>query len=62
MKNGRVSENDEILNGRPIESYTYDYRGNTIWGATARIVKKLLDIIGGIKDEKDKIRRPGRNP
>jgi len=62
IKNGRVSENDEILNGRPIESYTYDYQGNVIWGATARIVKKLLDIIGGINRKKNDIRRPGRNP
>ena len=54
LKNGRVSENAEALNGKPIESYTYDYNGNVIWGATARIVKKLLDIIGDI--------RPARNP
>jgi len=54
LKNGPVSENGEVLNGKPIESYTYDYNGNVIWGATARIVKKLLDIIGGI--------RPERNP
>jgi 8-oxo-dGTP pyrophosphatase MutT (NUDIX family) len=48
QKCGRVSENDEILDGQRIESYTYDYNGNVIWGATARILKKLLDIIGGI--------------
>ena len=49
LKNGPVSENGEVLNGKPIESYTYDYNGNVIWGATARIVKKLLDIIRGTK-------------
>ena len=61
LKNGRVNENGETLNGKPIESYNYDYQGNVIWGATARIVKKLLDIIGGINREKSNIRRPERN-
>jgi len=48
MKNGRVNSNGENLNGESLESYIYDYNGNVIWGATARILKKLLDIIGGI--------------
>ncbi len=38
----------ETLDGQPIDSYIYDYKGKVIWGATARILKKLLDIIGGI--------------
>ena len=62
MNNGRMSENDEILDGEPIESYTYEYRGNIIWGATARILKKLLDIIGGINRKENDIRQPGHNP
>jgi 8-oxo-dGTP pyrophosphatase MutT (NUDIX family) len=33
-----------------LDSYNYLYRGNVIWGATARILKKLLDIIGGVVD------------
>jgi 8-oxo-dGTP pyrophosphatase MutT (NUDIX family) len=41
----RLKEGGEILNGRTIASYTYRYRGRVIWGATARILKKLLDII-----------------
>jgi 8-oxo-dGTP pyrophosphatase MutT (NUDIX family) len=45
LKNGRLNENSETLNGQPIESYVYDYKGKVIWGATARILKKLLDII-----------------
>jgi len=49
MKNGRVNSDGENLNGESIESYIYDYQGNIIWGATARIVKKLLDIIRGTK-------------
>jgi 8-oxo-dGTP pyrophosphatase MutT (NUDIX family) len=47
-KEGRVRQTNETLNGQLIESYTYDYRGKVIWGATARILKKLLDIIGEI--------------
>jgi 8-oxo-dGTP pyrophosphatase MutT (NUDIX family) len=39
----------EILNGKTIDSYIYEYQGKIIWGATARILKKLLDIISGIK-------------
>jgi len=38
----------EFLNGRKIDSYTYYYNGNVIWGATARILNKLLGIIGHI--------------
>src|SRR2546426_7935793 len=29
---------------RPV--YFFDYRGDTIWGATARIVKHYLDLVG----------------
>lgn len=29
------------------EMYFYDYRGETIWGATARIVKHYLDLVTG---------------
>ena len=35
----------ELLNGRQIESFDYYYRGTRIWGATARILNKLLAII-----------------
>jgi len=37
----------EELNGEEFPSYAYHYQGNIIWGATARILNKLLDIIGG---------------
>jgi 8-oxo-dGTP pyrophosphatase MutT (NUDIX family) len=45
LKKGCLKANTETLNGQPIDSYTYDYQGKVIWGATARILKKLLDII-----------------
>jgi 8-oxo-dGTP pyrophosphatase MutT (NUDIX family) len=35
----------EILNGKTIESFDYYYQGTRIWGATARILNKLLAII-----------------
>jgi 8-oxo-dGTP pyrophosphatase MutT (NUDIX family) len=34
-------------NGVLREMYFYDYRGETIWGATARIVKHYLDLVTG---------------
>jgi 8-oxo-dGTP pyrophosphatase MutT (NUDIX family) len=56
-----LKKTSEILNGQPIESYTYNYRGKVIWGATARILKKLLDIIGEIYRQEN-IRQPGCSP
>jgi 8-oxo-dGTP pyrophosphatase MutT (NUDIX family) len=39
----------ETINGGIIvDSYNYHYKGNIIWGATARILYKLLEIIGTI--------------
>ena len=35
----------EVLDGKKVDSFTYHYRGTIIWGATARILNKLLDII-----------------
>jgi 8-oxo-dGTP pyrophosphatase MutT (NUDIX family) len=51
---GSVKQGSETLNDRPIESYTYSYEGKVIWGATARILKKLLDIVSETKDDGDK--------
>jgi 8-oxo-dGTP pyrophosphatase MutT (NUDIX family) len=36
----------EILNGERVDSFTYYYKRERIWGATARILNKLLEIIG----------------
>jgi 8-oxo-dGTP pyrophosphatase MutT (NUDIX family) len=41
----------EFLNGKEFESYAYHYNGRIIWGATARILNKLLGIIGQITAE-----------
>jgi ADP-ribose pyrophosphatase YjhB (NUDIX family) len=34
----------EFLDGKKFKSYAYHYKGKVIWGATARILKKFLDI------------------
>jgi len=34
----------ELLDGKVVESYVYHYRGRIIWGATARILNRFLDI------------------
>jgi 8-oxo-dGTP pyrophosphatase MutT (NUDIX family) len=48
LEKGVMERTTETLEGRNIESYVYNYKGKVIWGATARIMKKLLDIIGEI--------------
>jgi 8-oxo-dGTP pyrophosphatase MutT (NUDIX family) len=45
-KNNVKADIETIDGGIVVDSYNYHYRGNIIWGATARILKKLLDIIG----------------
>ena len=32
--------------GRPIPVYFYDYKGDSVWGLTARMIKDLLDEMG----------------
>jgi len=38
----------EIFNGEKLVSFTYNYRGTVIWGATARILNKLLEVIKSV--------------
>jgi 8-oxo-dGTP pyrophosphatase MutT (NUDIX family) len=40
----------EVLDGKKVASFTYQYGGTLIWGATARILNKLLKIIEGVID------------
>ena len=42
----------EILNGEKVTSFAYHYRGKIIWGATARILNKFLDIVSQVAAEK----------
>ena len=41
----RLKPDTEILDGRKVDSFSYHYQGTVIWGATARILYKLMDII-----------------
>jgi 8-oxo-dGTP pyrophosphatase MutT (NUDIX family) len=38
----------ETLNGKKVQSFAYYYQETRIWGATARILNKLLEIIAGL--------------
>jgi 8-oxo-dGTP pyrophosphatase MutT (NUDIX family) len=55
LEKGCLKANTETLNGKPIDSYAYYYQGKVIWGATARILKKLLDIIGKVMQGEEQI-------
>lgn len=48
MDSACLKPDTEFLNGQEVRSYTYCYKGKVIWGATARILNKLLDILGQI--------------
>lgn len=45
----------ETLNSKKVDSLAYHYRGKVIWGATARILNKLLEIIARLTPEERKI-------
>jgi len=51
LDEGCVSQGTDILESRVVNTYFYNYRGRVIWGATARILKQFLDIIGCIMKE-----------
>ena len=36
--------------GRLVQSFFFDYNGHIIWGATAKIVKQFLDLLGPLSD------------
>lgn len=40
-----MREGTAIVDGKPIDSYFYHCGQKVIWGATARILKQLLDIV-----------------
>ncbi len=39
-----VRQDTDILYGKPITAYFYQYKGKVIWGATARILHQFLGI------------------
>jgi 8-oxo-dGTP pyrophosphatase MutT (NUDIX family) len=50
MEPDRFKPETEMLNGSPVPSFAYYYKGKRIWGATARILYKLLGFIKQIED------------
>jgi len=52
LDEGCVRQGTDILEGRVVNTYFYHYHGRVIWGATARILNQLLDIVGRIMKEK----------
>ncbi len=46
----------EMLNGEKMDSFAYHYRGKVIWGATARILNKLLDYIGQLNTDETQVK------
>jgi 8-oxo-dGTP pyrophosphatase MutT (NUDIX family) len=47
-KNCLKTDIETLDGGIVVDSYNYHYQGKVIWGATARILHKLLDIIATI--------------
>jgi 8-oxo-dGTP pyrophosphatase MutT (NUDIX family) len=44
MERGCRRDDTEYLDGKQVVSHTYHYQGRVIWGATARILNRFLDI------------------
>ena len=47
FKDGSARFRSIYYDGKLYNSIVYEYNGNIIWGATARIVKNFIDIISG---------------
>ncbi|UCB42029.1 MAG: CoA pyrophosphatase [Dehalococcoidales bacterium] len=53
LDESNVRRDKDILEGEEIDQYYYHYQDKVIWGATARILKQLLDILADVpQDEK----------
>ena len=44
MEEGCLRPDTEVLNGKMVDSCAYDYEERVIWGATARILKRFMEI------------------
>jgi 8-oxo-dGTP pyrophosphatase MutT (NUDIX family) len=49
LDENRRKQEIEMLNGQEVPSFAYYYKGKRIWGATARILYKLLEFIKQIE-------------
>ncbi|RJQ37841.1 MAG: CoA pyrophosphatase [Dehalococcoidia bacterium] len=46
---------DEMVGGEKVRTLTYHYRGNVIWGATARILTQLLEVMGRAETQENRL-------
>lgn len=44
LNEANFRQENQIMDGKAFNEYFYEYNGRVIWGATARILKQLLDI------------------
>ena len=44
LDEGCLQPDTEVLNGKVVNSCAYHYEGRVIWGATARILNRFMDI------------------
>ncbi|MFH1032377.1 MAG: CoA pyrophosphatase [Chloroflexota bacterium] len=44
-------EETKIMDGQSVTTYFYNYQGKVIWGATARILNKFLDVFNQVADK-----------
>lgn len=40
-----LEQDTELVDGKVVDSYVYYYQGRVIWGATARILNRFLEIL-----------------
>ena len=45
MDKARFRQEYQVIDGESILVYIYQYRGHIVWGATARIVKQLVELL-----------------
>ena len=54
LRKATVRQEPQSINGEPIIELFYEYEGIIIWGATARILKQLLNLIESLVELSDK--------
>jgi 8-oxo-dGTP pyrophosphatase MutT (NUDIX family) len=53
LDKSNVRRSKDFLEGEEIDQYYYHYQDKVIWGATARILKQLLDILADILGDEE---------
>ena len=46
-----LRQETKVIDGQAVTSYSYHCQGEVIWGATARILNELLDIITEVSED-----------